>query len=309
MKWYALLLFVCLGAVSGAQELFPSQETANTIAKGTLDLKMANEFYNDASRFRSWQGYSFYYGLTSSLTISQMFSFSNHHGYFLPNDFIQPAGQGIYSTNGYVPGRDEPYTFENFTIGLKWRFLKRDAEKRHIRLGAYLNLAPGNEPHMAAEASLDGDNSGIATGLIATLLQHRFASSVMVGVIIPHIYLQSFDTVEIKYGNAINYSLSLGYLLLPTSYKNYKQTNINIYFEIVGESYDAAMVYKNNIEVSTANALSLKSGNYLEGRPAIQFILHSNTRIDASLSFLLAGVTYERSYPAYFFNVRHTFYL
>ena len=32
----------------------------------------------------------------------------------------------------------------------------------------------------------------------------------------------------------MNYSLSAGYLLFPETYKNYRQTNVNLYLEFLG---------------------------------------------------------------------------
>jgi len=306
---YYYLIFVLLFSIAGrAQEFFPNAETASNIPKGVLSVSLANEVYNDASQTRIWQGYAFMYGLSSAFSLSGTYSFSNHHNYYLPDNFVMNSPTGPY-TKGYINGVAYPYSFENFGIELKWRFLSMDGEKKHFRMAAYTQMAGGNEPHLSAETDLNGDNSGAAAGLVATLLENKFAVSVSSAYTLPYKYISSADSITINYGNAFSYNLSFGYLLLPIKYSNYKQLGINIYMEFTGETYNAANVLKNGQTVSTGDASSLLKGSYLEARPAIQFIILSNTRIDLSIASLLAGHSYERSYPLYFFTIQHSFYL
>jgi hypothetical protein len=300
-------MLLCSFACS-AQEFFPNAETASNLPKGVLATSLSNEFYNDVSQFRTWQGFAFTYGLSSQFSLSGTYSFSNHHDYNLPNDFIINSSDGPY-TKGYVNGLPCPYSFENFGVEIKWRFLSLDKEKGHFRMAVYTQLAGGNEPHLSAETNLNGDNSGAAAGLVATLLEHKFAISASSAFIMPYHYINQFDSVDINYGNAITYNLSLGYLLLPVRYTGYKQLGINIYMELTGESYNAAGVKQNGQSVNTSGAPSLLKGNYLEARPAVQFIVHSNTRMDVSVAFLTAGHSYERGYPVYSFSIIHSFYL
>jgi len=194
-------------------------------------------------------------------------------------------------------------------VELKYRFLNIDGEKKHFRMAGYLQLAGGNEPHTTSEPDLLGDNSGLGTGVIATWLINKFAVSGTIGVIIPHEYIWSDSNITINYGNAVTYSLSMGYLLLPRKYTDYKQINVNLYMEFIGETYKASAVSQNGRMVNASDAPSFSNGSYLEARPGIQFILLSNTRIDFSVGALVAGHSWERSYPLYYFNLLHIFYL
>ena len=78
--------------------------------------------------------------------------------------------------------------------------------------------------------------------MIATYLNHKFAASVNVSYIMPYKFQQFDSNIVINYANAITYSLSFGYLLLPRTYTTYKQVNINLYIEFMGEDYGAASI-------------------------------------------------------------------
>ncbi len=151
-------------------------------------------------------------------------------------------------------------------------------------MAGYLQAAGGNEPHIESEPNLMGDNSGAGAGLIATYLKHKFAVSLTVGYIVPFKFQQVDSNIVIKYSNAVNYSLSFGYLLLPRTYRDYKQVNLNIYLEFMGESYGAAFITKNNKPVFSGGIPSLAKGNYLEVRPGAQLIFASNTSTFVSFS-------------------------
>ena len=70
---------------------------------------------------------------------------------------------------------------------------------------------------------------------------------------------------------SINYSLSGGYLLLPKEYTDYKQMNLNLYTELLGEK-------------------SLDSKKYcLDLAPAVQFIFNSNFKANIGYRFQLSG--------------------
>ena len=126
--------------------------------------------------------------------------------------------------------------------------------------------------------------------------------------------------LTLKYGKAINYSLSFGYLLYPFRYKNYDQTNINIYMEFLGKDYQAAQIYlssqPNQIPIDP-DSLMLLAGKYLEMRPGIQFIIKSNTRFDFSYGIpipdgyggYLLGKSYARFHPMFNINLQHYFFL
>jgi hypothetical protein len=266
--------------------------------------------FQEISQFRLWQGYSFIYGISAKLSLEQTLSLSNHHAITLPEDFIyyNPAIGGL-QTSGYVFGQPHPFWFENYSVTLKYRFLCLDGDHKHFRMATYLQLAGGDEPHPEAEPNLLGDNSGAALGLIATYLYHRFAVSVNAAYIVPYKFQQFDSNIVINYAKAINYNLSFGYLLFPRVYKDYKQVNVNLYFELMGESYGAPTISKKGEPVYYSYVPSLAANAYLEARPGIQFIFGSNTRLSLSPAIPLISRSYAKFYPVYYVYLQHDFQL
>lgn len=311
MKQLICILLLSCSLQSQAQEFFPYAGSASLIPKGVLGVKLSNEFYQDVTQTRFSQGYTLLYGISSKLELSETIEFSNHHDYLLQPGFITTNTNGTLTTPGYIRGEPYPYLLGTFIVNVKYRFLNIDGTQTHFRIAAYLQLAGGDESHSVSEPSITGgDNSGVAPGLIATYLKHKFAISFSGGAIFPHAYSQPDSNIYLHYGNALTYSLSFGYLLFPIHYKDYKQTNINLYMEFAGESYEGMQsITQNGQPVYWYNVPSLSSGHYLEARPAIQFIFLSNTRVDLSMAYLVSGQSYERSYPLYFISLIHNFYM
>lgn len=293
-----------------AQELFPHVDPASNIPKGVLGIRVVNEEFKEVDVWRSSQSFRFMFGITSKFMLTQSFNFSNHHGRKFPVDFISNDGNIGYHTHGVKKGKTYPYQLDNFNLALKYRFLSLDGEKSHFRMAAQLELAGGLEAHDEAEPNLMGDNGGIGASITATKLKKRFAISLNVGGILPQsYYYQRKDSVlQVKYGKAIHYSLSMGLLCLPLKYKSYKQTNLNIYCELVGKTYEKAKIYTKSREVMIADVPALESGSYLEIRPSVQFIFNSNLRIDFSYGRPIYNRSYVHSYPLYFITLQRYFY-
>jgi hypothetical protein len=279
------------------------------VAKNVLAFRATNEFYYEANTvWRSMQCYRFFWGLSSKLMLTPSVTFSNHHGEMLPAGFISDDGNSGLHTHGTSKGNPYPYRFENVWLNAKYRFLSKDARNEHFRMAAYADLAVGNLPHDEAEPSFMGDNSGAGGGVVATYLKNKFAVSINSGIILPFAYTEDETSIEIQYGRAYTYSLSVGYLLLPFKYKNYDQINVNLYVELLGKSYDEPALKYNGQDALVSNVPAFESGSNTEIRPALQFIIRSNTRVDLSFSKLLSGTTYVRALPAYYLNLQHYFY-
>jgi hypothetical protein len=292
-----------------AQELFPHNEPASNIPKGVLGFRITNEVYKDVTVWRSMQCYKFMWGFTPKLMLTQAFTFANHHGRKLPDNFITNDGNIGPHAHGAKKGNVYPYGFENLSLTLKYRFLSNDGENHHFRMAAYLEAAKGNEPHDEAEPSFMGDNSGWGAGLVSTYLKNKFAASITTAFLLPYRYIQNDNAkIEIHYGNAFNYNLSFGYLLFPRVYKEYKQTNVNLYVEFMGKAYDKVGIKMNGKDVLVDNVPTLDKGNYVEIHPSVQFIFKSNTRIDLSIAKPIIGRSYAKTYPVYSLNVQHYFY-
>ena len=162
------------------------------------------------------------------------------------------------------------FSFEGGGFYYKYRFLSIDNNKRHFRMAAYAKGSIINNPINYNEINLGGDNSGATVGIVATQLLHKLAISITSG------YVQGFNNTNNNFlpgqsKSAINYSLSLGYLLFPVEYKNYDQPNLNIYAEFLG---------KYNPQTSE---------QFVDFAPGIQLIFKSKMRLDFSYRRQLTG--------------------
>ncbi len=153
----------------------------------------------------------------------------------------------------------------------KYRFLSNDDVHQHFRMAAFGEIAFSKAPYLYDDANLDGDNSGFQSGLIATQLISKLAVSSTVS------YARIFNVKTEKLlnqapsYNVVNYSFSAGYLILPKAYKNYEQTNLNAYIEmLVAKNID-----QNKYDIDIA--------------PAVQCIFNSNSKLNIGYRFQLAG--------------------
>ncbi|MCD6019509.1 MAG: hypothetical protein K0S53_2630 [Bacteroidetes bacterium] len=298
-------LAVAITAGAIAQELYPNSEPASITPKHVLGIRSMNEVYSSDGNFKSWHGAMFMYGVSSKLMLNAMITTSNHHYKTLPANYIQKdANQKEYVVQPSSPNK---YLFESINLGFRYRFMNFDQDHRHFRMALYGNGVYAQQPHDEAEVSLMGDNKGVGGGLISTVLLNKLAVSLTTGFVKPFSYKENSSAIALNYGNAYNYSLSFGYLIYPRKYKNYNQTNINLYAEFLGKAYDALTVTNNSYTVIATDE-PYQKGNYIEFRPAIQFIVKSNLRIDASTAFPLVNKSYIRKYPLYLLNVQYYFF-
>jgi len=307
----AFFIFHLFHLTTKAQELFPHVDPASNIPKGVFGLRILNEGYKEANQFRFVQNYRFMFGVSSKFMTSFTLNFGNQHRANYSSDFISAHGNAGYHTHGIQTGKKYPFIFNNFNANFRYRFLSLDNTHSHFRMTAYAELASGKGAHAMAEPNLMGSTTGAALGLTATKLKKRFAISATVGGIFPQIHNETLsDSVilTVKHGKAVNYSLSMGLLCLPFKYKDYKQTNVNVYAEFIGKSYQAAKIYRNGEDVLIDNLPSLEKGNYIEFHPSIQFIFNSNLRLDLSYGMPIYKRSYLHSSPFYFVTIQRYFY-
>ncbi len=306
-----IIVFIIISFFVGlikAQELFPNTEPASLVPAKVFGLRIMNETYNEAGTRRYWQGMLLMYGVNSKLMLNGMVSFSNHHGNGLPDNFILTDGNIGEHTHGISKGNEYPYKLESLSLGFRYRFLNLDEHHKHLRMALYGTGIYANQAHDEAETNLMGDNSGAGGGLITTYLVKKLAISLTCGAIVPAAYTDASKNIKLQYGNSYNYSLSFGYLLFPFKYSSYNQTNVNIYSEFMGKYNEALKVFKDDKSILIDNVPGFEKNNYVDWRPAIQFIVKSNLRIDVSGTFRLYKRSYVRTYPAVNLNVQYYFF-
>ena len=317
-------IFLFVSTFLFSQELFPNNEPASSIPKGVLGIREFNESFKEISIYRNLFSLKLMYGLFSKLSISASGTVTNHHGLDFPPGLAShthPAsGSPVYSTGNFQRGIVYPYLFTGVYLYAKYRFLSLDQEHAHFRMAVYGEGSNVNVAHDEAEPTLMDDTKGYGGGLIATYLKYHFAVSLTAGVIMPGTYRGfSPDTfghpsvipqvpTEVKYGKAIKYNLSFGYLLFPRKYENYNQMNWNIYLEFMGKTYGEAKVIQYGDKLVPISTPLLEAGNYVDICPGIQTIIKSNLRVDFSVQFPLVNKAYTHFYPMYMFGIQRYFF-
>ncbi len=295
-------LFICFSIQSIGQELFPINEPASTVPKNVLGIKFMSETNRELETIRNQFAVRLMYGLTPKLTVWAQPMVSNHHDQFLPNDLIDHRHIGastVFYSSTIQYGRKYNYTFSGLHFYGKYRFLTQDENDSHFRMAAYAETTIfGTQAHDESEPHLQGDNEGFGGGLIATYLKKRFAVSFTGGFIKANDYHQNKQGLrhQLKYGQAITYNLSFGYLIYPKKYTSYNHSNINLYVELVGKSYGAAQLWEDDQAVEIVSE-SLGQGAYLDVFFGIQRIMNSNDRVELTVAFPVINKSYRHFYP------------
>jgi len=136
-----------------------------------------------------------------------------------------------------------------------------------------------------------GDKTGVAVGIIATQLSNKFALS---GTVSHSQLLDSSRFNDVVYlptriYQAINYSLSSGYLLFPREYKNFNQLNVSVFLELLAQQTISPGKY------------------YFDLAPAAQFILNSNLKLNLSYRAQLSSDMQRISKNKWQFSLERTF--
>lgn len=240
-------LFILLGlAISSlrisAQELYVATEPASNMATGGIAVRISQES-SFKDHYRSRFVPEMMVGLNKNLMV---------HGSMYLSDY--------YQSN---------YKLEGWSAYAKYRFLSKDSTNRHFRGAVFAKYASSNNPITFQEINLEGNNSGWQTGLVFTQLLHKLALSASVN------YSKALDNrggnvLTDDFGDeSIGYTFSSGLLVYPKTYRDYKQTNINLYLEFLGKSNPG------------------RNENLMDAAPAVQFIFNSVFRIDVSQRFQL----------------------
>jgi hypothetical protein len=231
------IMLVLLCYSTKAQELFVFNEPASNMPAKSLGIRASNWLmYNKSDN--SWDEQlipELMWGVNKNLMVHLDGFFTNQNGNF------HAVGAGTYA---------------------KYRIYAADAVNRHFRLAAFGRLSLNNSAIFQQEIDLTRNNTGYALGLIATQLLHRQAISSTIS------FNQAYNNgAENKYppgqaDQAINLSISTGRLIFPEHYVSYKQTNMNLMLELLGQH------------------LIGQNENFIDLSPAVQFIFNSQTRVD-----------------------------
>jgi hypothetical protein len=235
-----LLLAICLLALACpvfSQELYVNTEPASNMATNSLGIRLENQgFFNPVYKNRNTL--EVMYGATRWLMV---------HGSLYTSDYYRAQQH-----------------FEGGSVYAKFRFLSVDSVQKHFRGAFFAKLSSINNPVVNQEITLEGDNSGLQSGFVFTQLLHKLALSGSVSYLHDWNNAGDYHTLVPNARDAVAYTLSSGYLLFPKAYKDYKQTNVNIYAELLGKTNPGY------------------GQSYLDAAPAVQLIFNTLVRVDFS---------------------------
>jgi len=314
-------LFLLLSSSSlSAQELFPLNDNASNIPKGILGVRIHANTFIEAGTLRNLNVLRAMYGITSKWSVYCSASLSNHHGTTFPKNLVSHthSSNGTeYFTGNFQRGLPYPFRFNGILFYNKYRFITYDRQNEHFRMAVYGEWSSVTTAHDEAEPNLLDDTGGYGFGLISTYLKNKFAVSLTTGAVLPKKYegyapdpiTEQMISTSVQYGKAFKYSLSIGYLIYPRVYNDYKQTNWNIYLELMGKSYGSAVVhqYGGTQQIPVTTPLLLQ-GFYVDVCPGLQAIINSNLRLDLSAMFPLINKSFAHFYPLIEIGAQYYFY-
>jgi hypothetical protein len=265
------ILFVaaCLSSrLLQAQELFPYTEPASNMPAHSVAAKLGAMFEKHQHTGRFMQRYSpeVMLGLNKNWMV---------HGAVTIAD--------MHSTN--LRG-------ESVRLYAKYRFLSNDGVHRHFRMAAFAQGSYSRTLSAFNEINLMGDQSGVQAGVIATQLYNKLAVSATASLAeVLHKNRWQKDGPENYAWQAVQYSLSAGYLLLPFRYRSYDQTNVNLYAELLG-----------------SRNLGLPAETYfVDLAPSIQFIFSSTAKLNLGYRFQLSGNINRLANRSFMVSYEHIF--
>ena len=261
-----LLILICVQG--NAQELYVFSEPASNLPARSLSVKIKNHFVTRDN----------IYGRFSNRLMPQVF-FGVHKNLMLR--------AGISVANMHTPDT----RYESFNVYAKYRLVSNDDIHRHFRLAVYSEFSKTRIPFHYDEITLMGDKGGVEAGLVATQLWHKFALSGTIGhtQVLHKSRKDNVIYIPERGYQSLNYTLSGGLLILPKEYTDYKQTNLNLYFEIIGQQ------------------LMDKKAGFLDLAPAVQLIFGSTTKLNMGYRFQLNGSMQRMASQSWLISLERTF--
>jgi hypothetical protein len=256
-----------IGTVYG-QELYPYSEPASNMPAKAVGVKMTSMFMRGVHSNKILQRHmpEVMFGVNKNLMLHAGLGFSDMH--------------------------EERFMFEAVRLYGKYRVLSVDDVHKHFRVALFSGLAYSRNHLDHNEINLMGDQSGIQAGIIATQLWNRLAVS---GTgswneVLHRERRNKLSGTDYAF-TAFNYSLSAGFLLLPVEYRDYDQTNVNLYLELLGSR---------NVGRSTDRY-------YVDLAPAVQFIFNSTGKLNLGYRFNVSGDIYRLTNRSFMIGYEHLF--
>lgn len=239
MRKIFVAFFLFSAQFARAQELFVFTEPASNMAAKSIGLRLNNYFMKDLH--------------------------SNRINYHLLPEVMWGVSKNIMiHAEVFLSNEDQRSLIaEGGSLYLKYRLFSIDDVHSHFRVAAFGKYSLNSSYIHQPAIDFYGHSSGYETGVVATQLINKVALSASSSI------LHATDNGREKFlfgnrnRNAINYTFSIGKLMLPKEYTSYEQTNVNLMLELLGQT-------------TLGNGYS-----YMDIAPSVQFIFKSRIRLDA----------------------------
>ncbi|WP_345254850.1 hypothetical protein [Flaviaesturariibacter amylovorans] len=267
-KYLYLLCGALLAKPAAAQELYPYTEPASNMPAHSVSAKLTSMVMRTVHSpdLRQRHMPEVMFGINKKWMAHASLNFSDMHG--------------------------EGFIWEGARLYGKYRFLSLDGVHRHFRMAAFAAAAYSRNHLDHNELNLMGDHSGVQGGLIATQLIDRWAFSAT-GSVVQGLAKERWAKVRPQpyTFSALQYAVSAGVLVLPRTYTDYRQTNLNLYVELLGN-----------------RNLDLRSERYyLDLAPAVQLIFNSTGKLNLGYRFELGSDIYRISRRQFMVSYEHIF--
>lgn len=186
----------------------------------------------------------------------------NYHN--MPEMMIGISKQFMFHIQGFISNRqDGGFETEGGSLYAKYRFFSEDGKQSHFRMALFGRISKNSAESHQEEIETMGHNTGYEAGLITTQLLHKVAISSTISYERAIYNKPAYMCSSAQMNNsAMNYTFSLGKLMLPKVYTSYNQTNVNLMLELIGQR------------------LNDNQKSFLDIGPSIQFIVNSQARFD-----------------------------
>lgn len=264
MKIKMMVLALLVSMAGYAQELYVFSDPASNVPAKSISAKWSTKVLKSLHTDRVEQRHmpEIMLGLSKEWMVKASGTFSD-----------------MYSSN---------IRWESARLYTKYRFLSIDDVHQHFRAAVFGEVAHSVNDVQFGEVSLDGDQSGLKGGLTLTQLWQKLAVSGTASY--TQVTSKKPKFIEDAYPwQALSYSLSAGYLVLPREYTSYGQTNLNIYVELLGQQTPD------------------RKQHYLDLAPAAQLIFNSTAKLNVGYRFQLNGDMHRMAEKSWLVSFEYLF--
>lgn len=258
-----LVNFFAIGL--SAQELFFVTDPASNVPAGSVSVRLSNSMFKEIFE----DGYNYHlmpeitWGISSKLMVRATAFVSNR------SNSLYTEGGGVFA---------------------KYRFFSVDDLQSHFRLAAFGRYSFNRADIHQEQIEIMGHNTGFETGIVATQLIKKVAISSTLSFEKALNNRPDYDYPSDQSSHALNYTLSVGRLMYPKKYTSFKQTNINLMIEFVGQT------------------LNTNGKTYIDVVPLVQFIVNSQGRIDIGYRKELYSNMLRTAPEGVYLNFEYTFF-